>query len=323
MADFLVTMRKVKKSGKTKTLSEEPGAAQFLTVPHDQNPDAEHICTKKDWLQAIIENSQNCEPVIFLVHADQRDCSEALNIQRQFKQQIDRLGFKGNIIGFDWVAPVGSVASWEDRDHARECARRLRDDCIAILCQQQMKSCTMPVHILAHGSGAFVLREAMSLADEKQSLKNQTWRVNQIALIGADISSRSLRGDNPKSSAMLRHCHGLTNYQNPYDKQLSQSNAKHQPLSERAGRVGLPHNDCHPKAINVNCGEQYMMTDPDLNKDLSGDTSHNWYLNSSVLLQDFLHCIEGKVDRHYIPTRHRQNGELTLYNPESIILLEE
>ena len=326
MADFLITLRKVKKQGKTKTLTEEPGGTQFLAVPHDQDPDGEHICTKTDWLQGLTEQNQDCESLLFVIFGDQRDSANALATQRMLSKNLRALGFRGTVIGFDWLAPVGPLATWEDRDYARDAAKRFRDDCISTFCSQVIRSTNIPVHILAHGSGAYLLREAMTLADEKQGLKNQTWRVNQIALMGADISSRSLRGDSPRSSALLRHCYALTNYQNPYDDYLSQSNSRVQSLSERAGRVGLPRHDGNPKALNVNCGEQFSVLNhesPADNPLREANFAHKWYFSNSVLLQDFVHCMDGKIDRHYIPTRQRLHNELSLFNPESIFVLEE
>ncbi len=316
MADFMISMRK--KKAKTTALLNEMGATLFLTVPHDQDVSSDHSCTRKEWQTALSEALDNTGSVVCLIHSEQADAQAALSTQRQFAKQLKAQGHEGLVVGIDWVAPSGSLNVWDDRDAAREAAKKIRDDCIVMLCARQ-KDCSIDVHVLAHGSGAFVLREAMTLADEKQSFKNSFWSVSQVALVGADISSRSLRSDNPKSASLYRHCHGLSNYQNPYDEQLSL-------VSERAGRTGLPHNNRHRKSININCEEQFTVLDKQDRLDnplKSSNFSHDWYLFNNVLLEDFVHCIHGNIDRHYIPTRRMHNGEVCLYNPESIILLEE
>ncbi len=329
MPDYMISVRKLKKKGSSKEWSDEfgSGPTQFLCVPDGFNAEFEHVCSRKEWIGHVVETvEKHGGPIIFFINGHQGNAKNTLTMQRQLRTQLHKLGFRGIVIGFDWPAPTGSVHEWDDRDSARDTARRFRDDVISILASQQHKSCDVEVHVLAHGTGAFVLREAMTLADEKQSLKNKFWTCNQIAFIGADISSRSLRSDNNKSASLYRHCHGLTNYQNPFDDALSLAHSKQAPLSERVGRVGLPHHERHRQSINVNCGDHYSVLEENAEQDnplSSNQFAHDWYMSNAVLLQDFLHCVEGKIDRHYIPTRELRNNELSLYNPESIILLED
>lgn len=330
MNDLMISIRKIKKKKTGKVWNNDdtaPGSSQFLSMSNSSQCNPEDALSRKDWLTTVTQHcEQSSAPILCYIHGYQPDAGNALRTQRQLRQQLEKIGFDGLLIGFDWASPAVAVADWDDRDNAHDSARRLRDDCINVLCSQQDRDCATDVHVLAHGSGAWLLREAMTLADQKRSLKNRYWCVNQIAFIGADVSSRSLRSDNPKSRSLYRHCHGLTNYQNPGDDTLSLAHSKHAPLSERAGRVGLPRHERQHQSINVNCLDQYNIIaeeNDESSKTQTGHFAHDWYLQNPVFLQDLLHCLNGRIDRHYIPTRHLINGELCLYNPESILVLED
>jgi len=114
------------------------------------------------------------------------------------------------------------------------------DDCIALFSSIQRPDCRINVHLLAHSTGAYVVREAFDDADDRPAVAQRNWMVSQIALIGGDVSSQSMSEGNATTESLMRHCVRLTNYSNPYDSVLKLSNVKRLGAAPRVGRVGLP-----------------------------------------------------------------------------------
>jgi esterase/lipase superfamily enzyme len=100
--------------------------------------------------------------------------------------------------------------------------------------------CRINLQLLAHSTGAFIIREAFDDADDRDRIARTNWSVSQIAFVAADISSSSMTATDSHASSLYRHCVRLTNYYNPYDSVLKLSKVKRIGVSPRAGRVGLP-----------------------------------------------------------------------------------
>jgi esterase/lipase superfamily enzyme len=62
--------------------------------------------------------------------------------------------------------------------------------------------CNINIHLLGHSTGAYVIMEAFNQAQKKGALYRAEWRVAQVALIGGDIASSSLRADSEWSAAL-------------------------------------------------------------------------------------------------------------------------
>jgi hypothetical protein len=109
---------------------------------------------------------------------------------------------------------------------------------------------------------------------------------------------------------MFKRIMRLTNYSNPFDAALAVSNAKRLGTARRAGRSGLPAN-ANAKAVNVNCGEYFQTLDPDQSTHF-GTFNHSWHIGNRVFARDLAMTVEGAIDRHALPTRKVENGELVL-----------
>jgi len=173
----------------------------------------------------------------------------------------------------------------------------------------QEENCKINVHLLAHSTGAYVVREAFDDADDRPGVALSNWSVSQIMFIGADVSSKSMSAENAKSSSIYRHCVRLTNYSNPYDAALKLSNVKRVGVAPRVGRIGLP-NEIPDNAVNVNCGAYYDKNESSIKS--IGTKSHSWYIGDSKFTKDMFHTITGDIDRHSIPTRVLENEKLFL-----------
>ena len=198
-----------------------------------------------------------------------------------------------------------------DRHKAALTAMQLVNGGICLLAKQQKNKCTINVHILAHRTGALVVRKAFEDAQNANKLETQDWIISQMVFISGDISADSMNLHS-KCDAIYDHTVRVTNFHNPYDKVLAISNVKRIGFENRVGRVGLPAN-APSKCVDVNSGYYYQAI-----KDNGGDSiaySHSWYFDpkiNSEFMGDLYYTLQSDLDRNVIPTREIVNGELRL-----------
>ena len=319
MPDYVICARNTRTVDGRKVFGEEPGPTKFLEVPDAQDPDPSHAIARTEWVVAETgTNPQTKRPIgdiLVFIHGFNNSQEAVMKRLRRLKVDIAGEGFDGVVIAYDWPSGEQTLGYLEDRDDAKKTASRLRDDCIALFCTRQALGCEINVHLLAHSTGAYVIRQAFRDSDEKASIKNFPWKVSQIAFIGADVSRRSMGESDSKS--LYRHCVRLTNYQNPFDSILKVSNTKRFGVSPRVGRVGLPK-DASSKAVNVNCGAYFDTLNEDdltLGRDYYGTFCHSWHIGNPHFTKDLCYTIQGDIDRHAIPTREVRDGELVLNTP--------
>jgi pimeloyl-ACP methyl ester carboxylesterase len=302
--DYVFCVRSVRGGA----FADEPGATHFLNVPENADrPTPAHKATKTDWLRDIQEVSkhgpQNDGPVgDILLHVHGFNTPQPIMLQRHrlLRRGLERLGFEGAVVSFDWPCGDSALNYLEDRTDAKLTALRLVSEGITSFAALQRPDCRINVHVLAHSMGGYVVREAFDDADDRPSVAARSWSVSQIMLMSGDISADSMAATNPKSSSLYRHCVRLTNYYNPFDDVLSLSNIKRIGVSPRVGRVGLPENPPQ-KAVNVNCGNYYFAHKANFGDALNAP--HVWYFHDAKFLEDVLYTIRGDIDRSAIPTR--------------------
>ena len=329
MSDYVVCVRNTKKKGDDREFGSDPGPTKFLTVPEDKYPDPSQAISRREWVDAVLKEAATgvnevtgmpTGDILVFIHGYNNSQKEIMIRHRKLESDLKVAGYAGAVVSFDWPSAASALNYLEDRDDAKDTARRLRDDCISLFSAQQVRGCEINVHLLAHSTGAYVIRQAFSDADEKSSIKNRPWKVSQIAFISGDISSRSMSRSDNKSKSLYRHCVRLTNYQNPYDGVLKLSNTKRFGLAPRVGRVGLP-DDAHVKAVNLNCGEYFSQLDKDAlvkGRDYYGTFEHSWQIGDKAFARDLLYTIQGDIDRKKIPTRKLVDGELVLVEEETL-----
>ncbi|KAA3641164.1 MAG: alpha/beta hydrolase [Armatimonadetes bacterium] len=316
MSDYVISIRNVSKG----SFGTEPGATQWLEVP-DSAPDTSptHKISRAAWVDKVLAVSKNgTDPVtgentgdiLVFVHGYNNSTKNVLARHRLLKKNLAPAGFQGGVVSFDWPSNDIGINYLEDRSDARKTALKLVDDCIRLFAATQMRGCDYNVHLLAHSTGAYVIREGFDDADDRRHVANTNWSASQVVFIGADVSSRSMSADDSKSSSVYRHCVRLTNYQNPYDSVLKLSNIKRVGVAPRVGRTGLP--DSAPgKAVNVNCGPYFSSIQE--KPGTIGAWDHSWHFDDPMFAKDLAHTLAGDIDRNYIPTRQRDGrGELVL-----------
>lgn len=257
--------------------------------------------------------------LLIFIHGFDNQPPIVLQRQRQLQKDLGAYGFKGLVISFDWPAGDTALAYLPDRDNARQTALALVKDCIELFVRTRASTdCQVNVHILAHSTGAFVVREAFDDSDDRTVPSSVNWTASQIVLIAGDISASSMTVGNPETESIYRHCVRMTNYSNPLDEVLQLSNIKRAGLASRVGRVGLPE-DAPSTAVNIDCGDYYKkmikVRDPST---IIGVPCHSWHLGDPVWTADFADVLAGNLDRRAIPTREQlPTGQFSLIPPST------
>ncbi len=316
MSDYMISLRNIEK-GK---FGDEPGATYFLRIGNNvKNPAPGQKIKKSEWFKDVLTEAvsgkseltgKDCGDILVFIHGYNNNQKLVLKRHRQLQKDLDKQGFRGVVISLDWPSDDRALNYLEDRSDAKQTAIRLVDDCIKPFAAMQTADCEINLHILAHSTGAYVVREAFDDADDRPRVAEENWTVSQILFIGADVSAKSMSGDNSKSSSIYRHCVRFTNYSNPFDSALKLSNIKRVGVAPRVGRIGLPEDVPH-NAVNVNCGEYYDDNEEAMKVD--GNKSHSWYIGDMLFSKDMYQTICGDLDRHVIPTRKKNpDGGLSL-----------
>jgi esterase/lipase superfamily enzyme len=318
--DYIITTRRKKRD--EDCFVGEPGPVRYLRVPdnvklpkpsHSVEKDGEEDKEKvKEWINEVLKDCMpGADPsadhphgdILIFIHGYNNNLKVVMWRHRRIREGLEKEGFNGTVISFDWPSESSALNYLEDRQDARLTALRLVTHGIRPLTARQKNGCEVNVHLLAHSTGAFVVREAFDDADDHKSLAHVNWTVSQIAFIGADVSSKSMSRHDSKSSSIYRHCIRLTNYTNKYDKVLKLSNIKRVGVAPRVGRVGLP-DDASSKAVDIDCSDYFHRArKPSSQDDFKGTWEHSWHLSKKRFYEDLYHTLRGDVDRHMIPTR--------------------
>jgi esterase/lipase superfamily enzyme len=270
------------------------------------------------WLQAIAGEASKPGvdlelDVVFFVHGYNTDQTEALLRQRLVQTELAARGYKCIVVGFDWPTAGNALAYSFDRFKAQDAAATLVSGGIIPFTKFLIPNCPINVHLMAHSMGAFVVREAFRSIDKGRSADlSNDWRIGQMVLFAADISSDCFAIGDPEMLPVFNHCGRLTNYFSGFDEALAVSNAKNIDINERVGRVGMPVDTPeHDKALDVDCGPRYAAVPKRTPfAHIHGMPSHSWYLEDSVWYDDLAITLDGSIDRNAIRTRRKADGNL-------------
>jgi len=310
--DWILCARNVKRG----RFGDEPGPTRFLKVPvRARGIRVEHGIARREWFDSVLAEAKACGEgaggdVLVFVHGYNNDQKIVLARHRLLKKSLRNEGFTGVMVSFDWPSADMALNYLEDRSDAKKTAIILVADCIAPFSAMQSVDCRVNVHVLAHSTGAYVVREAFDDADDRSRIAASNWTASQVLFIGADVSAKSMAAGQAKSSSLYRHCVRLTNYSNPFDAVLKLSNVKRVGVAPRAGRVGLP-DPVPDKAVNVDCGAYYAAHEEEMHA--LGARGHSWYFGDPVFTRDMVCTLNGDIDRRAIPTRSiTRDGEMEL-----------
>lgn len=293
------------------------GSVFYLKIPKSENrPLLEHKEDKvQDWLDLIVRQAKAGDDdgyldIVFFVHGYNTDPEEALKRQRLVEKELRARKFPCIVVGFDWPTGGSAVLYEYDRFQAQLSAHNLIIGGIVPFAMYNRADCPINIHVMAHSMGGFVVREAFRSVDKarRTNIPND-WRVGQLVLFAADLSSDSFAVDNTDMLPVFDHCGRLTNYFSTYDKALGVSSVKNLDIESRVGRVGMPPDTPgHTKALDVDCGPRYNAIPEETRKNfkvIDGMVSHSWYLEDDVWYDDLAHTLRGQIDRNQIPSRSK------------------
>lgn len=297
------------------------GSASYLQVPDSNNvPLPSHkVGGVKQWLDKVVEqaNPPGTDPgsalhIVFFVHGYNTPPKESLTRQRLVESELKARGFECIVIGFDWPTGGSAALYAYDRFEAQKAASLLVEGGIIPFAKYTLKDCPINIHVIAHSMGGFVVREAFRSVDKgRDSNLANDWRIGQMVLFAADISSECFALNNSEMVSVFNHCGRLTNYYSGHDKALAVSNVKNIDISSRVGRVGMPTDTPSPeKAVDVNCGARYAAipeSEREKFKVIDGMVSHSWYLEDPIWYDDLAYTLKGQIDRNSIPSRTRSD----------------
>ncbi len=311
--NYIVTARARNHDG---SFSDRPGGSTYLRIPKER---ATYTFADRvpfaQWTKEVIALSDPHKDdtgiergdVLVFVHGYNNSMQDILTRHNRLCQDLPAFRFNGAVVSFDWPCNDVALAYLPDRLNAKITALQLVTDCIRPLASMQAKgNCTLNVHLLAHSTGAFVIREAFDDADDREVIATVNWTVSQIALIAGDVSSASLSADDSEARSLYRHCVRLTNYSNGNDTVLQLSNVKRVGVSPRVGRVGLPV-DAPQSAVNIDCSEYYeavVAGRPE--SEILGNRTHSWHIGDPLFIEDLAMTLRGGLDRTAIKTRTPQ-----------------
>ncbi len=308
MTSFVLSVRKRDADAFGKSF----GRPAYLCIPDEEEiPRPAHSTGgASQWMKQIADHAnpkgaQGWLDVVFFVHGYNTDAREALLRQRLVEEEMKKRGFACMVIGFDWPTAGNAALYSYDRFEAQDAASSLVRAGIIPFAKFTLEDCPVNVHLIAHSMGGFVVREAFRSVDKgRDAYLANDWRIGQLVLFAADISSNCFALGNPDMLPVFRHCGRLTNYYSGHDHALAASNVKNIDFSSRVGRVGMPlKTPANEKALDVDCGPRYAaLRDREL-KIIDGMVSHSWYLEDVIWYDDLAHTLKGQLDRNVIPTR--------------------
>jgi esterase/lipase superfamily enzyme len=182
-----------------------------------------------DWVRAVMGQMTASHDLtgvtrrdlLVFIHGYDNEPPIVLKRQRVLKQGLTSAGFTGTVISFDWPSGDIALSYLPDREKAKQTAMALVSDCIELFLRTQVVTdCDVNVHILAHSTGAYVVREAFDDADDRAFQSSFNWTVSQMVFIAGDVSASSMSEGNAGTESIYRHCIRLTNYSNPFDEVL-------------------------------------------------------------------------------------------------------
>lgn len=315
MSDFVICARNIK-GGR---FGSEPAPSTYLAIDNDAapRPVKEQALSEIAWAKKVIATARVGVPkgadghILVFVHGFNNDQGVIMKRHRRLRDDLRAQQFRGVVISFDW--PSGNVGAFylEDLVDANHSALNLVKDGITLLANLQQADCPVHIHILAHSMGAYVTREAFTSADDADDLTGKTWRVNQVMLIAADISSKSLGAGDHRIQGLYRNCGRLTNYSSRHDNVLTVSNVKRAGVAPRAGRIGLPA-DSPAHAIDVDCTDYYS-TIPRAQPAI-GSREHSWHIGDPIFTRDMIDTMYG-IDREVLDTRTGSGTRFKLKAP--------
>ncbi|MCC6129524.1 MAG: alpha/beta fold hydrolase [Acidobacteria bacterium] len=292
-ASFVISVRAVK----NKLFLGESGAPSYLLVPQGEVPAPAHAIDPESWWALVMAAAGS--GLVLLVHGYAGSSERVIQRHRKLEAGLTKFDHRGLVVSFDWPCDETSLSFFEDRHRAKHAALSLVSSSLLPLLLRLTPGGEIPIHVVAHSAGAYVVREAFDDADDHRELRRLNWLISQMIFVAADVSRDSLTEGNPTSASLCRHSVRLTNYYNAIDTALDVTRTNRVGAAPRAGRVGLPRK-VHEHLVDVDCTARFG------GSDISGSDitqAHSFYFSDEVWTKDLVLTLSGIIPPNLMPTR--------------------
>ena len=275
----------------------EPGALSFLAVPISATaPKPGHAIEAAVWKAMVLDLAQKGCPrgaasgdVALLVHGYNTSPAEMLKRHRLMRDGLERHGFDGIVVSFDWASDDRAVSYVQDRGKADHAAERFAREVLPMFAGRAGPGHRVRTHIVGHSMGCLVLRDGFDIAARLGTVRDEAC-VDQLAVVAADVASASLAAGAEASTALYRFSQRVTNYYSQHDEILSMSDAARASAGPRAGRIGL-RGQQPAKAVDVYCGDHFEAERKAF--DANSAATHTWFFEDDGFLSDLAQVMAG------------------------------
>lgn len=298
------------------------GQPHFVISPKDAktlSPD--HIVrgprAGERWGKKILEDvnaKSECGNIVLMVPGFNTDANDAFLQHKTMKAQLIRAGLGDAVfVGYSWPSQGSFMEYMEDDVDARFAALHLMTTALSLFARMSRHDCRIKVNVIAHSSGALVVKEAFRAAMGYKPTRDSGWGIANLLLVGANLSVSSLNTEDGKF--FLESASRITNYFNREDTVLATSNVKRYNSAPRLGRHGAPIN-LLDDIVDVDVTDHWLTVSQANGVGTIGDVpaSHNFYRNDILFARDMAQTIKGDIDRRAIASRgfSEEPGRLTL-----------
>jgi hypothetical protein len=296
MTSYMISLRQASDGAKL-------GTPRFLAV---DDAGATAPLGQSAWLKAVLDqfpkvNGLPSGDLVFFVHGFNVGFASALRDHRDCMARLEKAGWPGKFISFDWPSFGSVLHYYDDRSLARQSANLLIDTAMAMFVRALNPACNVTVSVMAHSMGAFVVRQAFANAYQDTKINAKDWKIAQLLLVAGDVSQDSLSAAK-EGGKLTRYVGRTTLYSNRFDGVLQVSDVKNGDPTPRAGRVGLPA-DAPASFVGVDTSDFYSSLRLGLGDAFNPATPHTYYFGQDGFWRDVVLNLGGGLDRNVFPTR--------------------
>lgn len=180
MSDYILSVRNFKTAAPDSAFGNEVAPASYLEVADGQTiyGRADIIADRRQWLANLLaEHGKPLTDILFFVHGFNMSCADVLQRHREIKAGLKDYGWQGALVSFDWPSDSNVLMYLPDRHNAKASCMELVNSGISFLAEQaQDPNCVINAHVLAHSTGAYIIREAFTDADTTMFTVNNPGR---------------------------------------------------------------------------------------------------------------------------------------------------
>lgn len=284
--DFLVSRREYGGSPLNfrNTPSKKPSYL-CVTVPRVSSTSDGFPIPQSEWIRKVKKSSKNGQ-ILVVVHGFNVKQKSFLYEVSKIRKTIQKSGYKGGVVGFDWPSDGSPFRYTEDEADAEAIADGLVKDTILPLIRHGSGT---QITILAHSMGALVVSRALQKAVQRGEHTFLRKAIKEVVLTSADFDRDHFKAGGWALAAFQNYKFRFTNYWSFDDEVLRD---RENWIGVHTDRLGRNPSPLQPSRTHdaVDCTEYYQNTHSG-----PGDyrKSHSFYYNDGVFYADLIATLTG------------------------------